>query len=241
MVMVSKLTVIAIVGLTASAACIGAAAAIGGGQFGDVLVDPFGGEHCDTIASATATSRDLDWDGSDQAGLAIPATANYTPGGGDKVHAVGDAQVLAHLRIHNGTIEMDCRGWHSRAKDVVITLPGREFRKFSLAGTGKMNLTHLNQTSLKMQVAGVATVKADGKVDDLRIEMAGVSTADFSQVTGKKAEVKLAGVSEADIAPTEAADIKIAGPSTVNLYSSPKQLDTEIAGPGRLHKLAPGG
>ena len=239
--MVQKLALIAITGLVASAACIGAAAAIGGGRFEDVLVDPFGGEHCETIAGATATSRDMNWDGNDQAGMAIPATANYTPGSGDKLHATGDAEVLAHLRIRDGVVEMDCRGWHSRVKDIVITLPGREFRKFTLEGTGKMNLDHLNQASLKVQVAGVATIKANGKVDDLSIDMAGVSKADFSQVTGARAEVKLAGVSTADIAPTDAAKIEIAGPSTVNLYSNPKQLDTEIAGPGQLHKRAAGG
>ena len=163
------------------------------------------------------------------------------PGSGDRLHATGDAQVLAHLRIRDGVVEMDCRGWHIRVKDVVITLPGREFRKFMLEGTGKMNLDHLNQASLKVQVAGVATIKANGKVDDLGIDMAGVSKADFSQVTGAKAEVKLAGVSTADIAPTDAAKIEIVGPSTVNLYSNPKQLDTEIAGPGQLHKRAPNG
>lgn len=239
--MVHKLALIAVIGLTASAACIGAAAAIGGGDFDDGVVGLFGGENCQTVPGATATSRDLDWDGSDHAGLAIPATANYTPGSDDKVHATGDAQVLAHLRVHDGIVEMDCRGWHNRAKDVVITLPGREFRKFTLAGTGKMNLDHLNQASLKVQVAGVAKITANGKVDDLGIDMAGVSKADFSQVAGEKAEVKLAGVSEADIAPTEAADIKIAGPSTVNLYSNPKELNTEIAGPGRLHKRDLGG
>lgn len=239
--MVQKLALIAIAGLAASAACMGAAAAIGGADFDNGLSGMFGGHACETVAGATATTRDMDWDGSDHAGLAIPATANYTPGSGDKVHATGDAQVLAHLRIRDGMVQMDCRGWHSRAGDVVITLPGREFRKFTLAGTGKMNLDHLNQTSLKVEVAGVGTVKASGKVDDLRLEMAGVSKADFSQVTGARADVELAGVSKADIAPTDAAKIEIAGPSTVNLYSNPKDLDTEIAGPGRLHKLGPNG
>ena len=71
--MVQKLALIAIAGLAASAACIGAAAAIGGGRFADALVGPFGREDCETVASATATSRDMDWDGSDQAGMAIPA------------------------------------------------------------------------------------------------------------------------------------------------------------------------
>jgi hypothetical protein len=235
--MASKIAIIAIIGMTASAVCIGAAAAIGGGQFNDILADPFGGEHCDTVAGATATSRTLDWDGSDHAGLAIPGTANYAPGSDDKVHASGDAQVLAHLRIHDGTIEMDCRGWHSRAKDVTITLPGRNFRKFRLAGTGTMNLNGLNQPELSIDMAGVGTITANGKVDDLSIRMAGVSKADFGKVTGRKASVKMAGVNSAHIAPTEEADVDIAGPSEVTLHSNPPKLDTRIAGPGRIHKV----
>jgi hypothetical protein len=237
---VNKIAVIAILGLTSAAVCMGAAAAISGGQFEDILVDPFGGEHCDTIAGATATSRTLDWDGSDHAGLAIPGTANYAPGNDDKVHAAGDAQVLAHLRIRDGKIEMDCRGWHSRVKNVTITLPGREFRKFQLAGTGTLNLNGLNQTELAVDMAGLGTITAHGKVDDLSIRMAGVSTADFGQVTGRKAKVKMAGVNKAHIAPTEEADIDIAGPSEVTLHSNPPKLDTRIAGPGRIHKVAPG-
>jgi hypothetical protein len=51
----------------------------------------------------------------------------------------------------------------------------------------------------------------------------------------------MAGVGTADIAPSDSAKIEIAGPSTVNLYSNPKELDTQIAGPGQLHKRAPGG
>jgi Putative auto-transporter adhesin, head GIN domain len=241
--MVHKLAVIAVIGLTASAVCMGAAAAIGGKGFGDGLGDfsLFDGKRrCEAVASATAASRDLDWDGSDHAGLAIHATANYAPGNGDKVHATGDPQILAHLRVRDGTVEMDCHGWRNREADVNITLPGRAFGKFILTGTGKMNLDRLNQASLKVQIAGVATIKANGQVDDLRIEMAGVSKADFGQVTGRRADVKMAGVSKADIAPSDEANIEIAGPSEVTLHSSPKKLETNIAGPGQIHKVAAG-
>ena len=57
-------------------------------------------------------------------------------------------------------------------------------------------------------------------------------------MTSLTAKAELAGVGSADIAPTDTATIKIAGPSTVNLHSNPKHLDTEIAGPGHLNKLA---
>ncbi len=192
--MVQKLALIAIAGLVASAACIGAAAAIGARDFGSLNIPFFGGPSCGNIPGATATSRAIDWDGSNTAGIAIRGVANYAPGsGGDKLHATGDAQVLAHLRIRDGVVEMDCSGWRERDTDVTITLPGRAFEKFILTGTGKMNLDHLNQASLKIQVAGVATIRANGKVDDLGIDMAGVSKADLDQITAHQAKVSIGG------------------------------------------------
>ncbi len=238
--MPSKIAIIAILGLTTSAVCIGAGAAIGARDFGSLDLPFFNGSRCANIPGATATSRDLDWDGSDHAGISIKAVANYTPGsGGEKVHVTGDPQVLAHLRLRNGMIEEDCHGWNERDRDVTITLPGRKFEKFVLTGTGKLNLDRLDQPSLQIKMAGVATIKANGKVDDLRIDMAGVSHADFGQVIGRKAKVKMAGVNTADIAPSEEADVNIAGPSEVTLHSNPPKLDTRIMGPGRIHKVSP--
>jgi len=196
-------------------------------------------DHCQRV-SATATNRDLDWDGSDKVQVVVYSDVRYTPGSDNKLHASGDPQVLAHLRIHDGIIDLDCRGWRDRDM-IKITLPGREFRKFGIAGRSDLTLNQVNQTNLRVEVAGTGTIKANGKVDDLDIKMAGIGHADFGKVQGRSARVEMAGIATADIAPSESADIKIAGPSTVNLYSNPKELDTQIAGPGRLHKLAPGG
>ncbi len=239
--MAHKLAIIAVIGLSASAVCLGAAAAIGGGNFGDGLDGLFGeGPRCHRIDGATATSRDLNWDGSDKVQLVAYSNARYTPGSDNKLHASGDPQVLAHLRIHDGKIDLDCRGWRDRDK-INLTLPGLEFREFAIAGRSDLKLERMNKASMKAKIAGTGTITADGRIDDLRIDVAGVGHADFGKVTGRSAKVTLAGVASADIAPTESAKIKIAGPSTVNLYSNPKELDTNIAGPGQLHKLAPNG
>lgn len=239
--MPSKIAIIAILGLTTSAVCIGAGAAIGARDFGNLDFPLFGGgERCRAVPGFTATSRDLDWDGSNQAGIDIRAIANYAPGiGGDKVHVTGSPAILAHLRLSHGVLKLDCRGWRERDTDMVVTLPGRPFEKFILTGTGKMNLNGLNQETLKINMAGVGTITANGKVDDLSIKMAGVSTADFAKVTGRKAKVDMAGVNHAHIAPSEEADINIAGPSEVTLHSNPPKLDTRVMGPGQIHKVGP--
>lgn len=239
--MASKLVVIAILGLAGAAACIGAAIAIGGGNLGELYIGSSDGRpRCERDSAATATSRDIDWDGSDKVQLAVYSNARYAPGSDTRLHASGDPQVLSHLRILNGKIDLDCYGWRDRDQ-ITLTLPGRAFRKFAIAGRSDLTLERLNQDSAQVEIAGTGSITASGRIDDLVVKVAGTGHADLGKVTARDARVELAGIGSADIAPSQSATIKIAGPSTVNLYSNPKILDTEIAGPGRLRKIAPGG
>jgi Putative auto-transporter adhesin, head GIN domain len=245
--MVHKLAIVAVIGLTGSAVCMGAAAAIGGNEFGKnfdgVDFSMFGDRpRCEMVQGASATSRDLDWDGSDHVGLSVGGHAHYTPGSDDKVHLTGDPQMVAHVRVRDGRIEMDCNGgWRDRRDTLEITLPGREFKKFGIAGSGNLVLQNLNQNRLKVSIAGSGSIKADGKVQNAEIHIAGSGDADLGQVVSRVSEVHIAGSGNTDIAPTDEADIHIAGSGDVNMHSNPKKLETHIAGSGRIHNVAGGG
>ena len=231
-----RLVLIAVAGLGVSAVCIGVSSAIGGGFNGFGLESPDGRPRCSRIPTAAAASRTLAWDAGDSVRLVVFSDARYVPGSDAMLHASGDPDVLSHLRVRDGTIELDCRGWRDRDQ-IRLTLPGREFRAFAIAGRSDLGLEKMNQASVKIDIAGTGTVRAEGKIDDVSIRIAGVGHADFRKVASLTTRVELAGVGSADIAPTDTATIKIAGPSTVNLHSNPKNLDTQIAGPGHLNKL----
>lgn len=249
--MAHKLAVIAATGIAGLAVCLGAAAAINGGNLGDSFENMdfgmFDGKpSCGVIAGATATSRDIAWDGSDHADVGIPAQSSYAPGTNDKLHVTGNAQILAHLKVEDGAITLDCHpNRHQRAAyhDTALhmTLPGRDFRKFSIAGGGKLALNDLKQDALKVEIAGAGTIQANGAVDKFKIEIAGSGNADFADVVAREAGVEIAGSGNADIAPSDTAKVEIAGSGDVNLHSNPRHLDTEIAGSGRIHRLAGGG
>ena len=194
--MAHKLATIAVIGLTASAVCIGAAAAIGGKDFGDGLEDFswFDGKpRCEALPGATAAVRDLDWDGSDHVGLSLLAPTTYTPGPGDKLHAAGDPQVLAHLRVRSGTIELDCGGWRSRTRDIAITLPGREFRKYALNGGGDLALNNLNQAEVSIAIGGAGKVRANGKLETIHLVIGGSGDMYLDQITARQATAAIAG------------------------------------------------
>jgi hypothetical protein len=241
--MAHKLAIVAIIGLTGSAVCMGAAAAIGGNQFADGMDFSIFSDRprCEKMQNAGANSRAIDWDGSDHVGLSVGGHATYTPGSDNKLHVTGDPQTVAHVRVRDGNIEMDCSGWRNSSSNLQITLPGQEFRKFGIAGSGSLVLQNLNQNRLKVSIAGSGSIKADGKVQTAEIHIAGSGDADLGKVVSQVSEVHIAGSGNTDIAPSDEADIHIAGSGDVNLHSNPKKLETHIAGSGRIHNIGAGG
>jgi hypothetical protein len=243
--MVHKLAIIAVVGLSASAVCIGAAAAIGGREFGKsfdgVDFSMFGDRPACENGGGYPTSRTLDWDGSDHVGITIPGRATYAPGNDDKLHVSGNPVLVPHVRVRDGRVELDCRMGFNGAHDLEITLPGREFKKFGIAGSGNLVLHNLNQEKLKVSIAGSGNIKADGKVEHAEVHIAGSGDADLGKVVSQVVEVHIAGSGNTDIAPSEEAEIHIAGSGDVNLHANPKRLNTHIAGSGRIHNLYSGG
>jgi len=245
--MVHKLAHIAVIGLTGSALCMGAAAAIGGREFGknwDGMDLSMWGDkpRCEAVQGATATSRELDWDGSDHFSMAVPGHGSYTPGSDNKVHVSGDPQFLAHLRVHEGRLELNCRNyWSGNTDALTVILPGQEFKRFSIAGSGNLTLSKLDQMSVRLNIAGSGSIKADGKVEHADVHIAGSGDADLSQVKANVATIHIAGSGNTDIAPSDEADIHIAGSGDVNLHSNPKRLETHIAGSGRIHNISSGG
>ena len=242
--MVHKLAIVAVIGLSASAVCMGAAAAIGGSEFGKGMsgldLPRFSDlPRCEN-GGGYPISRTLDWDGSDHAGIAIPGRVTYAPGNDDKLHISGNPVLVPHVRVRDGRVELDCRMGFNGARDLEITLPGREFKKFSIAGSGNLVLQNLNQERLKVTIAGSGNIKADGKVQRTEVHIAGSGDVDMAHVESRETEVHIAGSGNTDIAPSDEAEIHIAGSGDVNLHSNPKKLETHIAGSGRIHNITGG-
>jgi len=235
-------------------AASGAAAAVGGSDFSEGFSLFDGRPRCEAVTGATATSREMDWDGSDRAGLNLMGEARYTPGTGGRLQASGDPQVLAHLRIRGGTVELDCRGWRDRTKDVVVNLPGRSFDKFHVSG-GRLVLNRLDQQRLSVSIAGSGKVRANGKAQDVKFSIAGSGEMDLDQIIANRGEMKIAGsgtfragsvaIGELEMGiagsgraeigqlRSRAADIDIAGSGTVIAKGTADSVKVDISGSGR--------
>jgi hypothetical protein len=230
--MLRTLAVIAGAGLTISALSLGLAHALGGPDWDDMDFDGFdfgGSARCDR--DGPQGTRNLAWAGGDTVRINVPATVHYRPGSGDQLVANGPQDVLDHLRIREGRIELDCR--NADRDDITITLPGRAFRHFTLAGSGRLMLQDIDQPRLMLSLRGSGSVEANGAAADTEVEISGSGDARLAGLKVNQLRLRISGSGDAEVAPAEEADVEIDGSGEAHLAAGPvKRLRLRINGSG---------
>jgi len=232
------LGVIALAGIGASVVCLAIAHAIDPGvdQFRGFRGDGFGFmfRGCSTPSDDSANiTRELEWHGGDTVTINVPATIHYRPDNGPTLRASGPNDIMSHLRVRDGRVELDCR-MYGFDRELNLVLPGRTFDSFILNGTGHLVLENLRQTELNVSLRGEGDVRATGMADDLTLNIAGSGDADMGQLSVQSSKVRIAGSGKAALAPRDSADIFIAGSGEIRFLEQPRHLQTHIAGSGRI-------
>jgi putative autotransporter adhesin-like protein len=234
------LAVVGGAGLAISCVCFALAAAIDSDGLRGI------GEHgwffgrCKASAqpNITGDTRELAWDGDDKVTINVPATVHYRPDAGSALRASGPPELLSHLRVRDGRIGLDCNAGHFD-RELDLVLPGRGFEVFTLNGTGHLILDDLKQAKLVVNLRGSADVRATGTADDLNLNMAGSGRADLGKLSVQSSKVRIAGSGEAELSPKESADINIAGSGEIRFLTQPRNVQTHIAGSGRIINAPP--
>jgi hypothetical protein len=241
----TKLALIAVSGFAVSAVCLGGAFALGGNAIGNAV---FGTDlaslvnlpRCDSMAQpmATASSRSLPWDGNDdRAAVALPANVHYQAGSGDQLVVKGAPDLIAHIRVQDGLVSLDCNGNFHMSKDdrIDVTLPGRRtFKSFALLGTGDVQLSGLSQPEVKLTIAGAGDIQADGKIDNLKVDVRGSGNLKLGDLVAKNVDVDIKGSGKAEVAPQDSLNVDLAGSGTIYLRSEPRKIETSIHGSGNI-------
>jgi len=235
----NKVAWIAAAGLGVAAICAVAAAAVGVRAFHDNGLDLslFDRQSCGA-SGATATSRSFTWDGGDSVTVSVPSRIHYRRGSGDRVEVTGNPMILSHLTLRDGKISLDCSLHHWHDAPIDITLPGREIHDYVIAGRADLDLQQIQQDRLKIVITGRAKVRADGKVDNLDIQMMGRGDTFAKDLIADNVKILIAGRGDIETSPIDDADITIMGRGDVSLYTEPKHLDTSIMGRGNIKHLA---
>ncbi len=183
-------------------------------------------------ARGPTLSRSFPWSGGNALKISLPAEAAFTQSRDVALSITGPSGALDHVVVERGEIRYD--RWVKHAGRLRIVLSAPDVTRFSLAGSADLNIADYRQDGLKIRIAGRGVVRAAGQARSVDVGVAGKGDVDLGLVGCDIAKVEIAGSGTAVIAPTQTAEVGIAGSGVVTLLTNPPTLRTRMAGSGRI-------
>jgi hypothetical protein len=238
--MANKFALLGCSGIIVSAVCLTAAGLLAGNalrgqnraEWREDIRELFSSRSRCPALSGVAGTRQIPWEGGDEASVRLAGNVHYRPGDSDQVTITGDSALLDHVRVRDGNVRIDC-GQRDGGK-LDVTLPGRRFHTFSVMGTGDIDLSGIDQPSLELNVMGTGDIKADGRTEHLEVNVMGSGDADLAGLVVENAELNVMGSGDIDVSATERLELSMFGAGDVTLHREPRQIDQSMFGAGKI-------
>jgi Putative auto-transporter adhesin, head GIN domain len=235
-----RLVSIALMSLSVSAACalVVALASATGWVDGDYRSWVATARSCATVpmaktaGSGETRSVDLEWSGSDAVKVNIPARVHYQPGPKAQASVSGDAELVSHVRMRDGTLESDTSDDCFPAGALVVQLTGPAVTAWTLNGSAELDLSDIQQDVLRLTMHGSGKVTASGEVHELSLDAAGSGRADLSRLVTQQTNAQIRGSWEVVLADTKQEVVRIVmhGSGGVTASGEAHEVSLDAAG-----------
>lgn len=183
---------------------------------------------------------DLEWPGSDVIKIRIPAQVHYQPGPKPQASASGDADLVNHVRLHDGALEWDTAEWDalvdcSPASDLVVQFTGPAVTGWTLNGSGQLDLSDIKQDLLRITLHGSGVVTASGESHEVSLDAAGSGRADLGRLVSQKTSATIQGSADLKLSDTKQGVLRIVmhGSGAVTGSGTAQEVSLEASGSGR--------
>jgi hypothetical protein len=183
---------------------------------------------------------DMGWLGSDAVNIKIPAQVHYQPSPKPQASVSGDADLISHVRLRDGTLEWDTVEWDRLvdcfpANDLVVHFAGPAVTAWTLNGSSQLDLSDIKQDVLRITMHGSGTVTASGEAKEISLDAAGSGRADLGRLVAQKTSVNMKGSVDLKLADIKQDVLRITmhGSGVVTASGAAHEVSLESAGSGR--------
>jgi hypothetical protein len=174
-----------------------------------------------------AAFRSLDLNGSEDVLVTI----------GDKTEVVVETDdnivPLIATEVSNDTLRVYSKESYNSRLGVKLRITTPSLQSMSLAGSGDVRVSKLQEKSFTVSIAGSGDVKVEGSAEDVRVSISGSGDVDLSGMSAKKSSVDVAGSGNVKVNVTELLSARIAGSGDVRYRGNPR-VEQQILGSGSL-------
>ena len=188
-----------------------------------------------TAGSGETGSVDLEWGGSDAVKVNIPARVQYRPGPKAQASVSGNAALVSHVRMRDGTLEWDTSDDCFPAGDLVVRLTGPAVTAWTLNGSGELQLSDVKQDQLRITMHGSGKVTASGEAHELSLDAAGSGRAEFGRLVSQRTTAQIRGSGEVVFADVNQEVLRIAMKGSGGVTASGQAHDVTLDASGSGH------
>jgi hypothetical protein len=113
-------------------------------------------------------------------------------------------------------------------------LPADGASQYTLLHHENVNLGHIDQQSLSITIPGSGKIRAEGRVENLSVQVFGSGKVELGKLAADNATVRIIGSGDVIIAPSGNLQVAITGSGTVHLRTRPSSISRSIMGSGRI-------
>jgi hypothetical protein len=166
--------------------------------------------------------------------IEVGKTQSVTASGGEAFLADLQTEVVGtELQIKAREKSSHNYNWSGDSK-VIITMP--QLTAFTMAGAGDTTITHMSGDSLDIHFAGAGSLRAEGSVKSLKLNVGGVGSIDTRQLHAESADVNVGGVGSVKVWASARLDASVGGVGSLTYYGDPAVVNTNSGGIGSISR-----
>jgi hypothetical protein len=150
----------------------------------------------------------------------------------------GDDNIIPLIttEVNNGILYIrSSKEYNSRDK-LVILVSAPDLKKFVFSGAGKANLSNVKNDRVEIALTGAGSLTASGETKEADITLSGAGSVDTKNLHAVNAKVNSTGIGSIEIYVTGQLDAKTSGIGEINYYGSPKIVNRQAGGIGKINE-----
>jgi len=150
----------------------------------------------------------------------------------------GDDNIIPLIttEVNNGILHIrSSKEYNSRDK-LVINVSAPDLKKFVFSGAGKANLSDVKNDRVEIALTGAGSLTASGETKEADITLSGAGSVDTKNLHAVNAKVNSTGIGSVEIYVTGQLDAKTSGIGEINYYGSPKIVNRQAGGIGKINE-----
>lgn len=171
------------------------------------------------------------------------ASIDVTVGAAHAVEIEAPERVLERIETQ---VRGDTLVIHTRLKDwistsgtsrVALRISVPELKSLRVGGGNSVQLHGFAGGESNIRAEGAAQIRATGRLDSLRIHLAGAGDGDFRDLTAAHARVQVDGVGNVTVHATDSLDAMMNGVGSITYIGNPSDVKTRMNGLGRISRM----